>query len=675
MQPVRSETAGVCCGRRARSRAWFAGTLLALLVGCGAEVPPPDRTGPAGGWGHWGGDPGGSRFSPLVEITPQNVKALEPAWTYHTGDVSPGTAEHGPTAFQATPLVVGERMFLCTPYNRVIALDAETGRELWVHDPKVDLRGVYTPVCRGVAYWEDRVRDGAACRKRILSGTLDARLIALDADTGARCEGFGTSGAVDLQRNLGDVRKGEYYVTAAPLVVGDLVVTGAFVQDGQRVDAPPGVVRAFDVRSGALRWAFDPVPPSMAAVDAPAAEGGAVFTRGTPNVWGQMSADPERGLVFLPTGNPQPDHFGGAERQGKDFYGTSVVALDAATGKPRWHFQTVHHDVWDYDVAAQPVLYQAGARAGVVAATKTGHVFLLDRETGEPLFPVEERLVPQSRVPGESTASTQPFPTRPAPLHPYGLQESEVWGLTPIDRRACQEAFGKLHTEGMFTPPGFDDTLEYPGLGGGMNWGSVSVNPATGLMLVASMRAAYTVRLAPRSALGAPGAAPDQVGMNPQEGTPYVVIRGALLSPWNTPCVAPPWSTLTAIDLASGEVRWQKPLGTLRNLAPFGVGDFFNWGGPIAGGSIQTATGVAFIAATMDGYIRAFDMRNGEELWRHALPAPAQATPVTYRARPGGRQFLAIAAGGHGPLAWAAVGQEKLPSMLGDAVVAFALPD
>ncbi len=675
MQPVRSETAGVFCRRSARSRAWCAGTLLALLVGCGSEVPPPDRTGPAGGWGHWGGDPGGSRFSPLVEITPQNVKALEPAWTYHTGDVSPGTVEHGPTAFQATPLVVGERMFLCTPYNRVIALDAETGRELWVHDPKVDLRGVYTPVCRGVAYWEDPVQNGAACRKRILSGTLDARLIALDAETGARCEGFGTSGAVDLQRNLGDVRKGEYYVTAAPLVIGDLVVTGAFVQDGQRVDAPPGVVRAFDVRSGTLRWAFDPVPPSMAAVDAAAAEGGAVFTRGTPNVWGQMSADPERGLVFLPTGNPQPDHYGGAERQGKDFYGTSVVALDAATGMPRWHFQTVHHDVWDYDVAAQPVLYEAGARAGVVAATKTGHIFLLDRETGEPLFPVEERPVPQSRVPGESTAPTQPFPTRPAPLHPYGLQENEVWGLTPIDRKACQEAFGKLHTEGMFTPPGFEDTLEYPGLGGGMNWGSVSVNPATGLMLVASMRAAYTVRLAPRSALGGPGAAPDQVGMNPQEGTPYVVIRGALLSPWNTPCVAPPWSTLTAIDLASGEVRWQKPLGTLRNLAPFGVGDFFNWGGPIAGGSIQTATGVAFIAATMDGYIRAFDMSNGEELWRHALPAPAQATPVTYRARPGGRQFLAIAAGGHGPLAWAAVGQEKLPSMLGDAVVAFALPE
>ncbi|MFM7275116.1 MAG: hypothetical protein ACKO4A_14915, partial [Gammaproteobacteria bacterium] len=425
----------------------------------------------------------------------------------------------------------------------------------------VDLTGVYTPVCRGVAYWEDAVQDGAACRTRIVSGTLDARLIALDAATGKRCAGFGADGAVDLRQNLGDVRPGEYYVTAAPLVVGDLVVTGAFVQDGQRVDAPPGVVRAFDIRSGALRWAFDPVPPGLPAVDAAAASMGATFTRGTPNVWGQMSADPERGLLFLPTGNPQPDHYGGPERLGKDHYGSAVVALDAATGAVRWHFQTVHHDVWDYDVAAQPVLVDLpmpdGPRAAVVLATKTGHVFVLDRESGEPVFPVEERPVPQSRVPGEQTAATQPFPTKPQPLHPPGLGAEDVWGLTPIDRKACLEAFGKLRNEGIFTPPGFEDTLEYPGLGGGVNWGSVSIDPSSGLMLVGSMKAAYTVRLVPRAELGGPNAAPDQVGMNPQEGTPYAVVRGALLSPCNTPCVAPPWSTLSAIDLQTGEIRWQ----------------------------------------------------------------------------------------------------------------------
>ncbi|MBP9036056.1 MAG: PQQ-binding-like beta-propeller repeat protein, partial [Pseudomonadales bacterium] len=303
-----------------------------------------------------GGDVDGQRFSPLTQITPANVEALEVAWTYRTGDVSSGTDRHGPTAFQATPLVVGNTMFLCSPYNRVIALDAETGTERWVHDPEVDLTGVYTPTCRGVAYWDGG--KGGACARRILSATLDARLIALDADTGQACADFGSDGAVNLRDNLGDVRAGEYYVTSAPLVLGNLVVTGAFVQDGQRVDAPPGVVRAFDVESGKLVWAFDPVPPGVTPVSAEDAAAGATFTRGTPNVWGMMSADRERGIIYLPTGNPQPDHYGGRERGGRDFYGTSVVALEAASGKPLWHFQTVHHDVWDYDVAAQPVLFE-----------------------------------------------------------------------------------------------------------------------------------------------------------------------------------------------------------------------------------------------------------------------------------------------------------------------------
>jgi quinoprotein glucose dehydrogenase len=663
--------------RRARSDRRCRATLLAtlLLAACGGGTPV-DTNGPVAGWREWGGDAGGSRFSPLTQLTPQNVGELEIAWTYHTGDVSTGTQTHGPTAFQATPLVIGERMYLCTPYNRVIALDAETGRELWVHDPKVDLTAVYTPVCRGLGYWEEVLQDGVPCRKRLFTGTLDARLLALDAETGQACAHFGEAGVVDLGQNLGDVRPGEYYVTAAPLIAGDLVVTGAFVQDGQRVDAPPGVVRAFDARTGALRWAFDPVPPTLRAVDADDAARGAQFTRGTPNVWGQMSFDAVRGLVYLPTGNPQPDHYGGKERQGKDHYGSSVVALDVRDGRPRWRFQTVHHDVWDYDVAAQPVLFtQPGSgREGVVAATKTGHLFLLDRVSGEPLFPVEERAVPQSTVPGEHTAATQPFPTLPVPLHPHAIDEHDVWGLTPIDRDACRERFAALHTEGIFTPPGLTDTLEYPGLGGGVNWGSVSVNPGRGVMLVASMRAAYTVRLAPRAQVEGPNAAADQVGMNPQEGTPYVVVRGAYLSAWNTPCVAPPWSKLTAIDLATGQTLWEKPLGTLRHLAPLGTGDLFAWGGPIAGGSIQTASGLAFIGATMDGYLRAFDVANGEELWRHALPAPGQATPVTYRTRPDGRQFVAIAAGGHGPLAYVAKGPEDFGELLGDAVVAFALP-
>ena len=378
-----------------------------------------------------------------------------------------------------------------------------------------------------------------------------------------------------------------------------------------------------------------------------------------------MSADRERGIVYLPTGNPQPDHYGGAERGGRDYYGTSVVALDATTGEPRWRFQTVHHDVWDYDVAAQPVLFeQASGKAGVIATTKMGHVFLLDRESGEPLFPVEERAVPQSRVPGEHTAATQPFPTLPRPLHPHDLARGRDLGPDADRRKACREQFRKLKYEGIFTPPGFETTLAYPGLGGGMNWGSVSVNPATNVMIVNSMRVPYTVQLRPREE-AAKLDGNDQVGANAQEGTPYIVIRGAYLSPWGTPCIAPPWGLLTAIDLDSGEVLWERPLGNLRNLAPLGVGRFFEWGGPNTGGSIQTASGLVFIGATLDGYFRAFDSATGEELWRHELPAPAQATPMTYRVSATGRQFVVIAAGGHKYLGFA----------LGDVLIAYALPD
>jgi len=644
-----------------------------LLPGCGARDPAIEASGPVAEWRHFGGDSGGQRFSPLTQITPQNVGALRVAWTYHTGDVSAGTAEHGPTAFQATPLMIGGTLYFCTPYNRVIALDAETGAERWVHDPKVDLSGVYTPTCRGVGYWEGE--GGGACAARILATTLDARLVALDASTGQPCRDFGANGTVDLKQNLGNVRKGEYYPSSAPLVLGDLVITGAFVQDGQRVDSPPGVVRAFDVRSGALVWAFDPVPPGVEPVSAADAAAGADFTRGTPNVWGTMSADVERGIVYLPTGNPAPDHYGGAERGGRDFYGTSVVALDAASGAPLWHFQAVHHDLWDFDIAAQPVLFeQSGGRAGVIATTKMGHVFLLDRVSGAPLFPVEERPVPQSTVPGERSAATQPFPTRPRPLHPGNLTEDEIWGLTPVDREACKEQFREFDYKGIFTPPGFRKTLAYPGLGGGMNWGASSVDPQRRVMVVNSMRVPYTVQLVPRAQAGKLDGN-DQVGANPQDGTPYVVVRGAYLSPWGTPCVAPPWGLLTAIDLDSGEVLWERPLGNLNNLAPFRLGRFFEWGTPNTGGSIQTASGLVFIGATMDGYFRAFDVHSGAELWHHELPAPAQATPMTYRASPAGRQFVVVAAGGHGPLAYAAKGPEKLGTLLGDSLVAFALPD
>lgn len=641
------------------------------LLGCARE--PLDFSGPVAEWPYIGGSAGGQRFSPLTQITAENVDQLEVAWVYHTGDVSSGTDKHGATAFQATPLVVDGSMFICTPYNRVVALDPETGREQWTYDPQVDMTAVYTPSCRGVAFW--RGKGEGVCSSRIITGTVDARLLALDAKTGVPCTDFGENGSVNLLNNLGDVRKGEYYMTSAPLVINDLVVTGAFIQDGQRVDAPPGVVRAFDIHSGELRWAFDPVPPGMQAVTAEQARAGSNFTRATPNTWGNISADIERGIVFLPTGGSQPDHYGGTERGDKDYYGASVIALNAANGERIWNFQAVHHDLWDWDVAAQPVTFeQHGTVPGVIAATKMGHIFLLNRESGEPLFPVEERPVPATAVPGEYSAPTQPFPTLPKPIHPDRLTEDDIWGIYPGDKAACLAQFREFDYQGMFTPPALNKTaLLWPGLGGGVNWGSVSVNPLSNIMLVNSMRVPYTVKLVPRAEAGSLDGS-DLVGANPQEGTDYVVIRGGFLSPHNTPCTAPPWGVLTAIDLNSGATLWEKTLGNLAELAPFGVGKWFNWGTPNTGGTLQTATGLVFVAATLDGYFRAFDTSNGELLWQSKLPAPAQATPMSYRLSGSGKQFIAIAAGGHGPLAYAAKGPDKMGELLGDAIVAYHLP-
>lgn len=650
--------------------------LTILLAGCGAE--PTDFSGPIGDWPSIGGNPGGQRFSALNQITPENVADLEVAWVYHTGDVTAGTETHGATTFEATPIVVDDTMYFCTGYNRVIALDPETGEERWTYDPKVDLTGVYTPTCRGVAFWQGPASADktGVCEKRIVSATLDARLFTLDAENGKPCSDFGDDGFVDLKANIGELRLAEYYVTSAPLVINDVIVTNAFVKDGQRVDSPPGVVRAFDVRTGELRWAFDPVPPDMEPVTAEDARAGKSFTRGTAASWGNMSADVEKGLIYLPMGGAQPDHYGGEERGQKDYYGTSVVTLDANTGKPVWHFQAVHHDIWDYDVAAQPVTFQhKGSRDGVIAATKMGHIFLLDRNTGEPLFPVEERSVPETFVEGEYTSPTQPFPTLPKPIHPPTLTEDDIWGLYPGDRDACLEQFREMDYRGIFTPPAFQKaTLQWPGLGGGVNWGSVSVNTRENIMIANSMRVPYTIKLIPRDEADDLDGT-DLVGANPQEGTPYVVIRGGFLSPHNTPCTPPPWGVLTAVNLDTGETLWEKPLGNLEELSPLGLGRILDWGTPNTGGSLQTDTGLVFIAATLDGYFRAFDVHTGETLWQKKLPAPAQATPMTYRLRKDSKQYVVIAAGGHGPLAYAAKGPEKLGELLGDALVAYRLPD
>jgi quinoprotein glucose dehydrogenase len=640
---------------------------LGVLLACGGGEPL-DPGGPLAEWRDYAGDKGGLHYSPLTQITADNVADLEPAWVFHHGDISDGSDGTTRTSFNATPLVVEDGLYFCTGFNRVFALDAESGEQRWVFDPQQRLdhiEGPYPRTCRGVAYWEsDDPGERGPCRERILTGTLDSQLIALDAHSGRPCADFGQAGRVALREGVGEAPPWEYYPTSPPLVLGDVVVIGALVADNLRRDAPAGVVRAFDVRSGALVWAWDPVPPGW-RLPAPG-QGGPRYTAGTPNVWAIPSGDPERGLVFVPMGNASPDYFSGL-RQGLDHYSSSLVALDAATGAVVWSFQTVHHDVWDYDLAPQPALWdfpRDGERVPVVVqATKMGLVFVLDRRTGEPLFPVEERPVPARDVPGETVTPTQPFPTHIPPLHPQRLDPDDAWGFTRWDREACREKIAGLRSEGIFTPPSLKGSIHYPGSAGGANWGGVAIDPLAGVMYVNTMRVPSVVTLVPRAEYEKldPGDYGYPNELYPMEGTPYGVKRGPLLSPLGAPCNPPPWGVMTAVDLVSGEILWESVLGSTRDQAPFPL--WLEFGSPNLGGSLVTAGGVVFVGATTDKFLRGYDTRDGRLVWKQRLPYTASATPMTYRLRPGGRQYLVVAAGGHG---W---------SQPGDAVMAFALPE
>ncbi len=646
---------------RLRQTLWLVFALW--LAGC--SQPPVDYAGPLDDWRYPGNNNLGQRYSPLTQINKANVNNLREAWRYRFGEASDGFDGNTATALQVTPLVVQDSMYVCSPYNRVIALDPETGEERWVFDPEVDRSGVYSANCRGVSWYENPAAK--QCRQRLFLGSIDGRLFAIDARTGTRCQSFGVNGEIDLKRGLGDVRPGEYYVTSPPLVVNHLVIPNAFIQDGQRTDAPGGAIRAFDARTGELVWVWDPVPPGVDPVTARDLARGATLSRSTPNSWGLMSASPDGATVYIPTGGPQPDHYGGPERGQLDYFGTSVVALDAATGRLKWHFKTVHHDIWDHDVAAQPVVYnQPDGNVAVVAATKQGHVFLLDGDTGEALFPIEKRAVPQTDVPGEYTAPTQPFPTTPAPLHPATITVDDLFGVFPGDKKHCRKIFEGLRNEGIYTPPSLQGTLVNPGIGGGINWGSVSIDPNARRMVVNLQINPFVVKLVRREQMSGEGAS-DLVGFNPQEGTPYVVSRNFFTTPFPDmrPCVKPPWGKLVALHLDTGAILWERPLGNLHGLAPLGVGRFFNWGVPNTGGSVQTASGLIFIGATMDRHFRAFDADTGDLLWQQELPFSAHATPATYRLRADGRQFVVIAAGGHA----------GLMSPPGDTLIAFALGD
>ncbi|MBI3650772.1 MAG: pyrroloquinoline quinone-dependent dehydrogenase [Acidobacteria bacterium] len=620
-------------------------------------------------WSAYGRDAGGTRYSPLVQINRANVKQLQVAWEYHTGAMEIKEGSSSKAAFEATPILVDGTLYLSTPFSRVIALDPTTGKERWTYDPKVNLSLDYSEVTsRGVSTWVDkRLKANAPKRRRIILATLDARLIALDATTGKPCKDFGTDGEVDLTKDVRLTDRGDYQVTSPPAIIGDLLVVGSSMGDNRGVELERGVVRAYNVRTGKLHWSWDPIPTDAKDPAYQTWKGESAKRTGAANAWSIISADAERDLVFVPTSSPSPDFYGG-ERQGDNRYANSVVAIRASTGKVVWHYQVVHHDLWDYDVAAQPMLITLKRKGrnlpAVVVATKMGHLFVLHRETGKPLFPIEERSVPKSLIPGEESSPTQPFPVLPPPIAPNKLSPDEAWGLTDKDRDWCRERIQSLRSEGIFTPPSFAGTIMFPGNIGGTNWGGMAWDAKRNLLITATNRLAIVVKLIPRDEYNRMRQAGEtnrfKGEFGRQTGTPFAMYREPLRSPSGAPCNPPPWGALTAVDLATGNIKWEVPLGSIPQLSMFPKS--VEWGSINLGGSIVTAGGLVFIAATMDTYFRAFDVETGKELWKAQLPASAQATPMTFSKN--GKQYVVICAGGHG----------KLGTKMGDSVIAFALP-
>lgn len=638
--------------------------VCAVAVSCVAVLVAQN-----GDWPVYGHDPGDQRFSPLEQINRQNVASLKVAWTYRTGDAYQ-PKDGRPTAFEATPLYVDGTLYLGTPLGSVIALDPASGKQKWKFTSEVHKDDGFGDFAnRGVSTWKPETGG-----RRIYIATVNAQLFALDAATGAVCKEFGDNGRVDLRENLRiPVRKNgyaDYEETSPPAIIGNTIVVGSGIADNGSTDQPSGEVRGFDAATGKLKWTWDPIPQDPHGIGADTWKNGSAAKTGAANAWSIIATDPVRKLVFIPTGSASPDYYGG-ERLGDNLFANSIVALEAETGKLVWYFQTVHHDLWDYDVACPPLLFDIQRNGETIPALavgpKDGNLFILNRETGKPIFGVEERPVPKTDVPGETTAPTQPFPILPQPITAQSFPADQAFGVTDEDRKWCRDEISKLRNDGVFTPPSLQGSLMIPGNIGGMAWGGITYDRLHDLLILPENHLAAVVRLVPRDQVEAVRKT-EQRRLNGdwefarQAGTPYAMMRRMLLSPNRVPCTAPPWGTLLAIQASTGKKVWEVPLGRFPGLNG-GPAAPPEWGSIALGGPISTAGGLVFTGGTFDPAIYAFDTETGKQLWKGELPTSARSTPMTFLG-PDGKQYVIISAGGHGvPGA----------SPLGDYVVAFSL--
>lgn len=628
-----------------------------------AAAPDMGNAVPDGEWHQYGRTQYGQRYSPLTQITPENVAKLELAWQYRTGDVRQ-PQDVTETTYQVTPLKIEDTLYLCTPHNIAIALDADTGKEKWRFNPDVSANTQRQhQTCRGVTYWKDQtVSPDQACYERVYLPTSDAHLIALDAKTGQVCESFAEKGVLDLTHGMKFNPAGYYYSTSPPTAMDGKIIVGGAVNDNFSTQEQSGVIRAFDILTGELVWNWDSGNPD---VTAPIAEG-EHYTTNSPNSWSVFSADENLGLVFVPLGNQVPDQLGMGRSDAVEKYSSSIVALDAKTGQVRWVRQTVHHDLWDMDVPAQPVLLDITNKDGqavpaLVGPTKQGDIYVLDRRTGEPIIPVTEVAAPTGTIPEDFSSPTQPLSG--LSFNPPPLTETSMWGATMFDQLACRIQFRSLRYEGRYTPPSLQGSIIYPGNFGVFNWGSIAVDPKRQVMFGMPTYLAFTSRLVPADQIPPKGQdeKASEQGLNRNDGAPYGVFMGPFLSPLGIPCQSPPWGYVSGVDLRTGKIAYKHKNGTVEDMAPVPIP--LKLGVPGIGGPMITAGGVAFLGAAVDDYLRAYDLTTGKQLWQTRLPAGGQSTPMSYTGKDG-NQYVLIVAGGHG----------SVGTKAGDYVMSYKLP-